>query len=44
MKEMFKNKWIIVFAIMVMGVCYLGADTPKTFDEEEDNPSISINI
>lgn len=44
MKEIIKNKWILIFVIMVVGTCYFGADTPKTFDEEEDKPVVNINI
>ncbi len=44
MKEIIKNKWIIIFAIMVVGVFYIGSETPKTFDEVNVSASEVENI
>ncbi len=43
MKELIKNKWIIIFAVMVIGVFYIGSDSPKTFDENTSVPVINTN-
>ena len=44
MKEIIKNKWIIIFIIMVVGTFYIGADTPKNFDEGDTEPNINVNM
>ena len=43
MKEIIRNKWIIVFVVMVIGVFYIGSDTPKTFEEINDEQTINVN-
>ena len=43
MKEIIKNKWILIFVVMVVGVFYIGSDTPKTFEETNDEQVISVN-
>lgn len=44
MKEIIKNKWIIIFAVMVIGVFYIGSDTPKTLDENQIKVNETLNI
>lgn len=43
MKEIIKNKWIIVLMVMIVGVFYIGSDSPKTFDETKEEHTVNIN-
>lgn len=43
MKELIKNKWIIIFTVLVVGVFYMAGEAPKTLDEDANEPLININ-
>ena len=43
MKEIIKNKWILIFVVMVVGVFYIGSDSPKTFEKINDEQVINVN-
>ena len=44
MKELIKNKWIILFAVFVIGIFYIGAESPRNFEDINSNENMSENL